>query len=407
MASSVSSRRAGDLHAAGRLGVDAVLGVTDIVEAMHRSIAARAGIVGPAPQGPTRGITGFVYRNVRRVTRVVGWGLDHTLPHLAPVLGQGEGWPQREAVVAAVNGVLGDHLATSGNALAIPMSLRQGGVALPLQREAIAQAIEHPQRKLLVLAHGLCMNDLQWQRKGHDHGAALAAEFGFTPLYLHYNSGRHIALNGREFAQLLDTLVREWPVPVDELVLIGHSMGGLVSRSACRHAQREHLPWLKTLDAMFFLGTPHQGAPLERAGSWVDTLLDLSPYTAPLSQIGRIRSAGIQDLRHGRVDDASDAPVPLPRGVHCHVIAASKQPHAPREGSTRQQGDGLVPVRSALGLHDDAARELKLPASHRWVGHGMDHFDLLSAPEVHAQLRRWFAEPARPSGRATSRSSSR
>src|SRR5918911_2674306 len=100
MASSASSRRAGDLHAASRLGVDAVLGVTDIVESMHRSIAARAGIVGPAPQCPTRGITGLVHRNVRRVTRIVGWGLDHTVPHLSAVLGDGEPGPRREAVVA-------------------------------------------------------------------------------------------------------------------------------------------------------------------------------------------------------------------------------------------------------------------------------------------------------------------
>jgi pimeloyl-ACP methyl ester carboxylesterase len=293
--------RASDLQGAGRLVTDAVVGVTDIVEAMHRSIAERAGVVGPPPKGPTRGVTGLVYRSIRSVTRVVGWGLDAALPRLAPVLGKEAESSQREAVVSAVNGVLGDHLVATGNPLAIPMSLRQGGVPLALEGAALSKAFPEAGGKLLVLVHGLCMNDLQWRREGHDHGAALARELGLSPLYLHYNSGCHIATNGREFAQLLERLLQAWPVPVEQLVLIGHSMGGLVCRSACAHAAQEGMHWLRQLDAMVFLGTPHHGAPLERAGSKVDAVLDFSPYTAPFSRLGRIRSAGIQDLRHGRV----------------------------------------------------------------------------------------------------------
>ncbi|MGO4781095.1 esterase/lipase family protein, partial [Lysobacter sp. 2RAB21] len=92
--------------------------------------------------------------------------------------------------------------------------------------------------------HGLCMNDLQWNWDGHDHGAALAQDDGWTPVYLHYNSGRHISVSGREFASRLERLLREWPVPVERLAIVCHSMGGLVARSACYAAEQAGHRWL-------------------------------------------------------------------------------------------------------------------------------------------------------------------
>ncbi|UUZ56910.1 hypothetical protein LP419_19365 [Massilia sp. H-1] len=77
----------------------------------------------------------------------------------------------------------------------------------------------------MLLAHGLCMNDLQWHRDGHDHGAMLARERGYTPVYLHYNSGRHISENGRELVRELQAMIDNWPVAVDELLIVAHSMG--------------------------------------------------------------------------------------------------------------------------------------------------------------------------------------
>lgn len=396
-----------DLRGLSRLAIDAVLGVTGLVEAMHRNISAPAGVLGPAPSGPTRGLTGRVYRSVAGITRAVGWGLDATLPRLAPLLGPATQAPRRDAMLAALNGVLGDHLADTGNPLATPMALRQGGQPLTLERAALAAALPGAGGKLLVLVHGLCMNDLQWLHHGHDHGAALARDLGYVPLYLHYNSGRHIAANGHDFAQLLEHLLRQWPAPVRELVLIGHSMGGLLCRSACHSAAQARHRWPRRLRAMVFMGTPHHGAPLERAGSGVDSLLDLSPYTAPLGRIGRIRSAGIQDLRHGHVcDEDRQAPdhrtrVPLPAGVRCHVMAATTQAapttpaaDAPRRRRPRLAGDGLVPVASALGEHADPALRLQVPPERQWIGHGMNHFDLLSSEAAYEQIKRWLSPEA-------------
>jgi len=380
-----------DLVGLGRLGVEAVHGVATMAETLHRQITGGAAPLGAPRAGRTRGIAGLVYGGVRGVARAVGWGLDAALPALSPWLDRVPGLPQREAVLAALNGVLGDHLEASGNPLAIPMRLRSGGQPLALQSDAIAQALPDAGPKLLVLAHGLCMNDLQWLRRGHDHGAALAHDLGYTPVYLHYNTGRAVARNGAELALLLQGLVDAWPQPPQSLTIVGHSMGGLVARSACHQASAGRLGWPALLKQMVFLGTPHHGSPLERAGRWVDRLLDVSPYTMPFSRLGKLRSAGIQDLRHGRVL-ADGAPAPLPRGVRCHAVAASKQAHPPSHAGARVQGDGLVPVNSALGRNDDPRLQLRFAPSRQWVGYGLDHFDLLSDGQVYAQLKRWLAK---------------
>ncbi|ALN90935.1 esterase/lipase family protein [Lysobacter gummosus] len=412
-----------DLRGIGRLTIDAITGVADLVESVHATIAALPAPLGNPVRDPTRGITGHVYRSVRGITRFVGDALDLAFAQVAPLLDRIDSLPQRDAVIAALNGVLGDHLAATDNPIAIHMRLRSHGQPLRLGRKALAAALPQASGKIVVLVHGLCMNDLQWNWDGHDHGAALAQDDGWTPVYLHYNSGRHISVNGREFASRLERALREWPVPVERLAIVCHSMGGLVARSACHAAERAGHRWLDQLDSLVFLGTPHQGAPLERAGSWFDMLIQLSPYTAPFARLGKIRSAGIQDLRHGNLldsdwrkhadrvrtdkkrgggDERADTrtPVPLPQGVRSYAIAvstdkrdsakpaASKNAHA--AGVDLPSGDGLVPVASALGYHRDPAFDLRIPKSRQWVGYGLHHLDLLGDAQVYAHLRRWL-----------------
>ncbi|HEX5682802.1 MAG TPA: alpha/beta hydrolase [Ideonella sp.] len=385
--------RPADVRGLSRLGVDAVVGVTDLVETMHHTIASVSGITGRAPDGRPSGITGFVYRAVRGTARTVGQGLDVLWGALP--FDTATSTPEREAFVAALNGVWGDHLVDTGNPLAIPMSLRIGGRPY---RQALANA--RPTGKLLVLVHGLAMNDLQWSRRGHDHGQALARDLGFTPVYLHYNSGLHVSQNGRAFAALLDDLVADWPVPVDELVIVCHSMGGLVTRSACSVA--EGRPWMAALRKLVFLGTPHHGAPLERGGRLVDTLLGVSPYVAPFARLGKTRSAGITDLRFGNLQDADwqhrdrhaqkqddRRPTPLPDGVQCFLVAATTSAQSTGLRSA-MLGDGLVPVASALGVHRDPKLALNVPQSHQMVVTAANHWDLLSRGDVYQQIRTWL-----------------
>jgi len=401
--------KASDLRGLTRLGFDATLGLTDLVEAMHHTIASRTGIVGSAPEGRTSGITGGVYRAVRGTTRVVGRGVDALLGTLAGPLRSDASTPEREAVLAAVNGLWGDHLAESANPLAIPTALRVAGRPLELGGTLLAAQLPAASGKLLVLAHGLCMSDLQWTRRGHDHGLALARDLGFMPVYLHYNSGRHVSQNGREFAALLERLVAQWPVPLDELVILGHSMGGLVARSACHHAAENGQAWLDALTRLVFLGTPHHGAPLERGGQRLDLALGLSPYVAPFARLGKSRSAGITDLRFGNLQDADwqgrdrhsqrrddRRPTPLPEGVAAYQVAATL---AERTGGLHDSmiGDGLVPLTSALGEHRSPALAVAVPATQRRVVTSCNHLDLLNRQDVYEQLRAWLGEgsPAR------------
>lgn len=395
--------RVSDVRGASRLAVDAVAATTRLVEAMHYTIASRAAAGGWVGWAAARGVPGLVYRSVRGITRLVGGGIDAVLAPLVPPLDHGRSSLRREAVVAAVNGVLGDYLEASGNSLAIAMSLRRDGVPLAADRAALAAALPRASGRLLVLVHGICMSDLQWRRQGHDHGAALERDLGCTAVYLHYNSGLHVSANGRRFAELLERLTREWPVPLDEVAIVGHSMGGLVARSACHYGRQAGHGWLARLHTLIFLGTPHHGSPLERAGNWVDAALGANRYTAPLAKLGMIRSAGVTDLRYGNVLDedwqgrdrfARDGdrrrPLPLPRNVGCYAVAATQ------EGSRRRvaavlPSDGFVPLDSALGRHPDPRLALDFPAGHQWIAEGMGHFDLLSRPEIYARLRDWLA----------------
>jgi pimeloyl-ACP methyl ester carboxylesterase len=384
-----------DLRGASSLAVEATKGVTEVVEAMHRIIGGGPGVLGRPLEGAVRFFTAPVYGSIRTVTGAVGGALDVALAQLAPLLGESAPGPARGAVLAALNGVLGDYLSETGNPLAIEMNLQHDGHPLELARAALREAIPDAKRKLLVLVHGSSMSPEQWKRRGHDHGAALERELGYTSIYLQYNSGLHISTNGRAFAELLERLVAEWPEPVEELSIVAHSMGGLVSRSACHYAELASHRWRTKLSRLLFVGTPHHGAPLERGGNWIDTLLSISPYSAPLARLGQIRSAGVTDLRFGNVLDEHwqgrdrfelgedrRTPLPLPTGVECFAIAGT---------TGADKGDGLVPVDSALGRHAKRELALAFPEANQWIGVGMAHLDLLDRREVYDTIKSWLS----------------
>ncbi|MFM9435474.1 pimeloyl-ACP methyl ester carboxylesterase [Janthinobacterium sp. CG_23.3] len=390
---------AADLLGLSRLTVSAVGGVAEMAEALHLTVLRQVGT--PAAK-PLARATSLVYRGVRGVAGLVGGGIDAVLTRLQPLLGEQSGWAGRDALLSALNGVLGDHLAASGNALALPMAWRRDGATLVPRRDALRQALPGASGRVLVLAHGLCMNDEQWRRAGHDHGAALQRERGYTAVYLRYNSGKHISSNGREFAAALRELVEQWPVPVRELVIVGHSMGGLVARSACQHGAEAGDGWLGLLSKMVFLGSPHHGAPLERGGNWFDVITDMSPYTAPFSRLAKMRSAGITDLRHGSLLDADwdgkdrfarGAHLPhgvaLPAAVQCYTVAATVG-KAEGDLADRLAGDGLVPLASALGQHADAARQLVFAPANQLVVYRTNHLELLNSPAVYRALLDWL-----------------
>ena len=405
-----------DLRGVAQLATQATAGVARIAEGVHQSVWSSLGVPGGKAPGQTRGITGLVYKSVHGVTRLLGKGVDTLLARLQPALDAAQaapaGSPQRAAVLAALNGVMGDHLLESHNPLATPMTLRYQGEALNWQALA---PIPDATGKVLLLIHGLCMNDLQWhtQQNGQvvDHGATLAATLGYTPVYLRYNTGLHTSQNGHELSNQLEQLLTHWPTPIKEITVLAHSMGGLLIRSAFYYARQDGLRWPGRLKNIVFLGTPHHGAPLERAGNWVDVVLASTPYSAPLAKLGQLRSAGITDLRYGFVLDRDwqghdrfqrkpDArqPLPLPAGVACCAVAATT---AARRSTLADRliGDGLVPLHSALGQHDEPPRNLVFAKTSQWIAYRTSHMGLLSSPEVTQKIVQWLT-PASAPGRA-------
>ena len=415
--SALKHLRPSDLRAVAQLATQATRGVTTMAEGVHHAVLDTMGLAGGKAGQQTSGLTGFVYRTVHGVTELVGKGLQAAFtklePPLAALVDAPPDTPEREAVLAALNGVLGDQLEQSHNPLATPMTLRyQGRVLNTNALPAMPQATG----KVLLLIHGLCMNELQWTpgepsaeggKATADIGAALAAQLGYTPIYLRYNTGRHTSQNGRELAGMLEQLLAHWPVPVEDFTVVVHSMGGLIIRSAVHTAQQNQLHWPRQLKNIVFLGTPHHGAPLERAGNWIDVLLGATPFSKPFAKLGQLRSAGITDLRYGFVLESdwanqdrfkrkpdSRQPLPLPEGVACYTVAATLA--KPRSLlAERLVGDGLVPLRSALGQHDTPEHNLHFAKDRQTVVYRMNHMEMLCSPVVRDQVLAWLGAATR------------
>ena len=383
-------------------------GVTTIVEGVHHSVLDRLDVSRTKRPAVTRSVTHFVYQMIHQATRLAGKSAEAALLQLEPLLAPSErdqdGTPARQAALAVINGVLGDRLVDHNNPLAIPMNFYHRDRVLDWQAMPPGSAVSG---RVLLLIHGLCMSDLgQRQHQGSSHGETLASTLGYSPVSLRYNSGLHISSNGRELATRLENLLEHWPRPVEELSIVAHSMGGLVARSAIHYARQQGLRWPDRLKNIMFLGTPHHGAPLEKGGNWMDVLLNSTPYTRPFSALGRVRSAGITDLRYGHLLDEDwrgrdrfkrhpDArqPVPLPEGVACYTVAGAFSASNSRLVN-RLAGDGLVPLNSALGLHKDPQKNLSFPESSQWVAYEVSHFGLLGSPKVTRQLLDWLGTEA-------------
>jgi hypothetical protein len=400
--------RASDLRAATLLASEATTAVISLTEGVHQAVWRALGAPDGETAGQTRGITGLVYKSITGISQWVGRGVISAVHRLEPLLGQLDAQKsetfERAAVIAALNGVMGDRLLSSANPLATPMSLRFQGKELNAAAPPQASEVTG---KLLIVIHGLCMNDLQWTSEASggsvNHATAIKQALGYTPVYLRYNTGLHVSQNGHELARQLEDLLASWPVPVTCMSLLTHSMGGLVARSAVASADQAGLAWPKQLKHLVFLGTPHHGAPLERAGNWVDALLGSTPYSRPFAKLGQLRSAGVTDLRYGHVRDAdwlghdrfrrkpdSRIPLPLPDGAACFAVAATLA--AKRSAAAdRLVGDGLVPLHSALGHHENADRQLHFASAQQLLVYRTSHMQLLSSPQVTKQLLKWLA----------------
>lgn len=387
----IANLQARDIRGLAQLATEATVGVSGITEGVHQSVLSTLGVAADKSAGRTSGMTGLIYRGINKLTKLVGHGVGVSLSSIELLSNSGRGsgpseGPEsrhRQTALALINGVLGDHLVATKNPLATPMSLRHQGKVLDANAFS---SIPNATGKIVLFVHGLCMNDQHWQSgAGGGHVEALDSELGYTPVFVRYNSGLPIARNGRELSIHLEELVACWPVPIEEISIVAHSMGGLVTRHAVHRATAGNLNWAGNLKKIVFLGTPHHGAPLERAGSWVDALLGSNDYSLPFASLGRVRSAGITDLRHGY----GQQDLALPQGISSYTIAATT---AARRGllADRLTGDGLVPLKSALGEHTDPQQTLQFPPAAQWIAYNTGHIELLKSPAVTRKLVEWL-----------------
>ncbi len=300
------------------------------------------------------------------------------------------------AVVATLNGLFGDTLLEKKHRFAQRMSIRDQKQDLVLEKSQLERQLSDVQPRIILCVHGWCMSDVQWTRKGVDHGRQLA-QFGYTPVYLRYNTGRHISENGEDFSHFLEQLITEWPCEVKELVLLGHSMGGLVSRSACHYAQQHDHSWLSALTTLVTLGSPHNGAPLAKLACWLDAQIDDTPSLKAFASIADVRSNGSRDLSRGVIfheawrdgQQGVFSHIPLPPNVKCFA-AASCLGSDIHDEKNRLLGDGLVPVASALGEARGHISRLGFPLDNLWVAGGISHLGLLNDPQVVQQVQSWI-----------------
>jgi hypothetical protein len=392
----------------GRLAGEVADGVVArTVHHTHRAVAGRVfDLLGPVG-GPARLAHHAISEGVHRIVRTSLRSAAHAGGALAGALMPDDAvpWHERSTVAsrlaAVANGLLGD-LAEVAPPLRLPLAIREGGRTVPATGPALRAAFPRATGRLAVFVHGLVEDESIWdggRRSGLCGLPAALAEQGYTPIRVRYGTGERIAANGAALDRLLTTLVDGWPAPVDELVLVGHSMGGLVIRAACGRAAADDRPWLPPLSHAVYLGSPHLGAPLEQAVHRLVTTVGRVPELAPLLAILERRSAGIRDLRHGTLDDAevdlmddlaTMADDPWLDGVTHHLVVG-RLARSTRHPINRVAGDLLVTAASARGrsrrrrIEGGRVQVLEVPANH---------FALCWHPEVVDHLRRHLATGA-------------
>jgi len=393
-----------ELRALSRLAFGELADAVGGIGGVHRAISDRVfRHVGPGARAARVGhdaISAAVYAGLRGGLRLAGAGVARVAP-----AAEVSGTPRGSLVVGVLNGLGGDALEAEASPLHQPMAVRVGGRPVPPEPAALAAAFPAARPRLVVFLHGLMETERSWRfGRGATYGERLERDLGVTAVELRYNSGRHVSENGRSLADLLEALCAAWPVEVREIALVGHSMGGLVARSACHRAAGERMAWVRRVRHVVSLGSPHMGAPLAQAVHYAGWALHAVPETRPFGNLLRRGSAGIRDLRHGSLVDedwvgrdphalraAACREVPFLDGAtHCFVAATVTR--SPRHPVGRLLGDALVLEASASGR----SRRRRLPFRGEDGVHvgGAHHLTLLNHHAVYARLRAWLADGA-------------
>ena len=311
---------------------------------------------------------------------------------------------------AVLNGVIGDYLVQQNNPLAINMGFYHKGVLLssfePLSKKEMTADSMGLSNKIVVLLHGLTNLETIWDIETADesgselesvanYGFHLQKDFGYTPFFLRYNTGLSIEENGRQFAQLMNKLVSAYPKPIDEVVFVGFSMGGLLMRYAQNEASESESPWLNKLSHCFYLGTPHEGSYFEKFGHLASSVVRSIPkdYISHWADWIDVRSEGIQDLKHGLThlrnaetdEEENYGPCGSFHKEALHYFISGSLSEESNSLLNKVFGDALVTHGSA---NPDSAPENSKFAHFE----GIPHIPLAHTERVYQQMKQWIEE---------------
>jgi pimeloyl-ACP methyl ester carboxylesterase len=413
--------RDSEIRALGKIAGRAFAWPAGVAKDLHATVASRTfgalGVLGAPVRVIHDGISGVAYRSLVAALQAPLAAGSAALtaarrPSGVPLADS----PGGGLALGALNGAVGDALARSHPDLALELSVRHRGRDVELDPERVRAAFQDATPRLAVFIHGLCETEEAWrllplaggERARRGYGTGLREDLGYTPVYVRYNTGLHVSDNGRRLAEVLERIVGAWPEEVEEIALVGHSMGGLVARSACHYAEAEGHEWTGSLRHVFCLGTPHLGAPLEKAANVAGWALGRLPETRPLAGLVNGRSAGIKDLRFGNCveEDWCDCDpdeflhdrcceVPFLPNVTYYFVGATLTRDADSPFGSLA-GDLLVRFPSASGH----GRRRRIPFeidNGRHLG-GLNHLQLLNHPAVYEQIRDWLERGGPRSG---------
>jgi pimeloyl-ACP methyl ester carboxylesterase len=377
-------RGVGDLVA---LGTEQL---TKPVEGMHRAIANRwLGLGGDLVEPARRiydGLTASVYKAIRLSGAALGAaisvGADLASNHtrLPPVWGTEKG----RYVQSVFNSVWGDRFDDAESPFSIELGFRDAdGDLLSPDRNSISKAIPNPKARVAVMVHGLGETERCWTRNGNESLSRALEADGFSVLPVRYNTGRSVSDNGSDLADLIEAVCLVWPAPIEEVALIGHSMGGLVAREAILAAMSREHRWAGRIDHLVAIATPHFGSLIEKSIPFIGNGLGIFHESRPLKRFVEQRSVGIKDLRFGVTEEGDCLGT-----VRQHFVAGTVTTE-PSNPFGRIVGDLVVNVGSATGRG-------RLGPSDEFVVGGQHHAGLLRDPKVHAQIRRWLTSDSRP-----------
>ncbi|HMV41206.1 MAG TPA: hypothetical protein PK079_02665 [Leptospiraceae bacterium] len=301
-----------------------------------------------------------------------------------------------------LNGIFGNYLEESGNELAIKPGFYYKNKIV--DQSSINDLYSELTPNLLIFVHGLACDETYWSFKEesgekNSFGEILSSKYNFTSLYFRYNTGRHISDNGNILTDTIEKLVSFYPKKIESINLITHSMGGLVTRSACYYGEEKKQNWLKYINQIFLIGSPHLGAPLEKFGNIVTNVFTSLPqsYMKLAGDVINQRSSGIKDLRYGSIleedwkDKEEDAllvnnrtDIPIYENAKYYIVSGSIHKN-PKSVLNHWFGDAMVRKKSSRGEGIFDQRD-----ENFFEFPGIDHIQLGHSKEVLSKLEEWL-----------------